>query len=152
MFFLFLLMIRRPPRSTRTDTRFPYTTLFRSRLDGAVLGWQALAVGPRRGLACRGVHALGEDLLGQALLEAGFRLGAQLLLLAAPVGGRKERQDGADDLGEVGAAPRDGEGVVHRLRQVGDQRAHLRRALEGVLRGQPEIGRASCRERVCQYV
>src|SRR3546814_20377289 len=26
----FLLMIRRPPRSTRTDTRFPYPTLFRS--------------------------------------------------------------------------------------------------------------------------
>src|SRR3546814_10422395 len=25
-------MIRRPPRSTRTDTRFPYTTLFRSLL------------------------------------------------------------------------------------------------------------------------
>src|SRR3546814_4668228 len=28
---LFYLMIRRPPRSTRTDTLFPYTTLFRSR-------------------------------------------------------------------------------------------------------------------------
>src|SRR3546814_19939675 len=28
---LFFLMIRRPPRSTRTDTPFPYTTLFRSR-------------------------------------------------------------------------------------------------------------------------
>src|SRR3546814_19889025 len=28
----FVLMIRRPPRSTRTDTLFPYTTLFRSRL------------------------------------------------------------------------------------------------------------------------
>src|SRR3546814_15030322 len=27
---LFVLMIRRPPRSTRTDTLFPYTTLFRS--------------------------------------------------------------------------------------------------------------------------
>src|SRR3546814_4204941 len=26
-------MIRRPPRSTRTDTLFPYTTLFRSPLD-----------------------------------------------------------------------------------------------------------------------
>src|SRR3546814_4212864 len=26
-------MIRRPPRSTRTDTLFPYTTLFRSQLD-----------------------------------------------------------------------------------------------------------------------
>src|SRR3546814_16940487 len=28
--FLFFLRIRRPPRSTRTDTLFPYTTLFRS--------------------------------------------------------------------------------------------------------------------------
>src|SRR3546814_20939261 len=27
---VFLLMLRRPPRSTRTDTFFPYTTLFRS--------------------------------------------------------------------------------------------------------------------------
>src|SRR3546814_3126958 len=27
-------MIRRPPRSTRTDTLFPYTTLFRSRVTG----------------------------------------------------------------------------------------------------------------------
>src|SRR3546814_19594576 len=31
----FFLMIRRPPRSTRTDTLFPYTTLFRS--DATVL-------------------------------------------------------------------------------------------------------------------
>src|SRR3546814_13004844 len=29
-FRFFFLMIRRPPRSTRTDTLFPYTTLFRS--------------------------------------------------------------------------------------------------------------------------
>src|SRR3546814_9741648 len=29
-------MIRRPPRSTRTDTLFPYTTLFRSGLAGAM--------------------------------------------------------------------------------------------------------------------
>src|SRR3546814_2109039 len=35
----FFLMIRRPPRSTRTDTLFPYTTLFRSLTlkPGAVL-------------------------------------------------------------------------------------------------------------------
>src|SRR3546814_1275987 len=32
LFRLFFLMIRRPPRSTRTDTLFPYTTLFRSTL------------------------------------------------------------------------------------------------------------------------
>src|SRR3546814_6325413 len=30
--FVLFLMIRRPPRSTRTDTLFPYTTLFRSTL------------------------------------------------------------------------------------------------------------------------
>src|SRR3546814_19715917 len=32
-------MIRRPPRSTRTDTLFPYTTLFRSIRDGRTL-WE----------------------------------------------------------------------------------------------------------------
>src|SRR3546814_19505831 len=31
-------MIRRPPRSTRTDTLFPYTTLFRSKRHGLVCG------------------------------------------------------------------------------------------------------------------
>src|SRR3546814_18943325 len=43
-FIFFFLMIRRPPRSTRTDTLFPYTTLFRSpssfrsRNDGIQIG------------------------------------------------------------------------------------------------------------------
>src|SRR3546814_7580590 len=40
-------MIRRPPRSTRTDTRFPYTTLFRSlqrRLVAGPCGVDALVV------------------------------------------------------------------------------------------------------------
>src|SRR3546814_16423838 len=37
MFCFFFLMIRRPPRSTRTDTLFPYTTLFRS-LEPAIGG------------------------------------------------------------------------------------------------------------------
>src|SRR3546814_17433952 len=39
-FFFFFLMIRLPPRSTRTDTLFPYTTLFRS--GHAPLGRNAL--------------------------------------------------------------------------------------------------------------
>src|SRR3546814_13364747 len=34
----FFLMIRRPPRSTRTDTLFPYTTLFRSGVLGVNQG------------------------------------------------------------------------------------------------------------------
>src|SRR3546814_19600452 len=41
IFCIFFLMIRRPPRSTRTDTLFPYTTLFRS-LSGAPLAALAL--------------------------------------------------------------------------------------------------------------
>src|SRR3546814_1962356 len=44
-------MLRRPPRSTRTDTLFPYTTLFRSRQQGGALP-RAVAIaiaGPTRG-------------------------------------------------------------------------------------------------------
>src|SRR3546814_18903433 len=40
-FWFFFLSIRRPPRSTRTDTLFPYTTLFRSlpaTINGSVQG------------------------------------------------------------------------------------------------------------------
>src|SRR3546814_5981268 len=43
---LFFLMIRRPPRSTRTDTLFPYTTLFRSRLQHRTWHSQAGALHP----------------------------------------------------------------------------------------------------------
>src|SRR3546814_11663637 len=53
MYFLFFfLMIRRPPRSTRTDTLFPYTTLFRSPFTG----WRCqalIAVRMRKRLAPR---------------------------------------------------------------------------------------------------
>src|SRR3546814_16403628 len=34
LIFVFFVKIRRPPRSTRTDTLFPYTTLFRSDASG----------------------------------------------------------------------------------------------------------------------
>src|SRR3546814_15080201 len=38
----FFLMIRRPPRSTRTDTLFPYTTLFRSAVAQIYAGLSGL--------------------------------------------------------------------------------------------------------------
>src|SRR3546814_3022613 len=41
-------MIRRPPRSTRTDTLFPYTTLFRSRLVEAEERLENIFVALRR--------------------------------------------------------------------------------------------------------
>src|SRR3546814_17419070 len=57
----FFLMIRRPPRSTRTDTLFPYTTLFRS-LDSLI---DALTnLGFLIGLGVK-LHLLG---FGQALM------------------------------------------------------------------------------------
>src|SRR3546814_11093919 len=58
-------MIRRPPRSTRTDTLFPYTTLFRSR--------QRMAVAP--GCAEMGIDALahiGEPHRVQPVEHRGF--------------------------------------------------------------------------------
>src|SRR3546814_6268264 len=48
-FSFFVLMIRRPPRSKRTDTLFPYTTLFRSVLfggdaaDASPAAWEVVA-------------------------------------------------------------------------------------------------------------
>src|SRR3546814_11429667 len=46
---IFFLMIRRPPRSTRTDTLFPYTTLFRS----AAAPSRPRSRGPCRRSPCR---------------------------------------------------------------------------------------------------
>src|SRR3546814_5755245 len=41
-------MIRRPPRSTRTDTLFPYTTLFRSTPRTSGCSWSSSRAGSRR--------------------------------------------------------------------------------------------------------
>src|SRR3546814_11679988 len=87
----FFLMIRRPPRSTRTDTLFPYTTLFRSvkvvlGADAAAM-IQAMAPGAAMAPAIHGVSLLQVD----ALAGAGHRLstncsgaGAKALAAAFP--------------------------------------------------------------------
>src|SRR3546814_19191815 len=93
-FVVFFLMIRRPPRSTRTDTLFPYTTLFRS--IAALLRSRSFMLGAlshdlrtyltrmrlrlelipdttmreRAGPAVEGMHALIEDAL--AFAREGF--------------------------------------------------------------------------------
>src|SRR3546814_18484097 len=59
MFFVFFLMIRRPPRSTRTDTLFPYTTLFRSDGYARITGRPAstiLHLGPGLGNGYANLH------------------------------------------------------------------------------------------------
>src|SRR3546814_7088579 len=70
-------MIRRPPRSTRTDTLFPYTTLFRSGVDAeqvvrgqghhfapravAARSWRQIACHQRKSLAVTGSERRSEE-------------------------------------------------------------------------------------------
>src|SRR3546814_9511302 len=77
---IFFLMIPRPPRSTRTDTRFPYTTLFRSpgvlrrlrhdRADHDLVRHAALAR-RGRGAARRGAADGAVGLLADDAVDAG---------------------------------------------------------------------------------
>src|SRR3546814_19879884 len=87
----FCLLIRRPPRSTRTSTLFPYTTLFRSHIAAPEM--RAAEFGEQHGI-----------------------------LVALPRVQALERRDRI---------------VPSACRELPPRR---------------QIGRASCRERVCQYV
>src|SRR3546814_11428610 len=76
-------MIRRPPRSTRTDTLFPYTTLFRS--GGRAFGFGEIArgahdIGTARGERPRGLHAeSGRDAGDEDALTAKIDAGEHLV-------------------------------------------------------------------------
>src|SRR3546814_11834314 len=70
----FFLMIRRPPRSTRTDTLFPYTTLFRSHAVEEPQAVGHVRAGLAEEQALREIGAAGEFDL--ALLPL-FRVAAQ---------------------------------------------------------------------------
>src|SRR3546814_20197873 len=76
---LFFLMIRPPPRSTRTDTLFPYTTLFRSDIGGGAAGGIAgLAQGKHFGMRFAGslMPALAQHLFATRNHAADHRIGA----------------------------------------------------------------------------
>src|SRR3546814_14361532 len=66
-FLFFFLMIRRPPRYTRTYPLFPYTTLFRSDIRPPP-GWEAARIAPRRSWT---------DAVGQGLPTRGSRVLSQ---------------------------------------------------------------------------
>src|SRR3546814_14896348 len=66
----FLLRLRRPPRSTRTDTLVPYTTLFRSAGTGAGAVLRAEGAGVRVVAGCRPDAALGVSFVGSAASSA----------------------------------------------------------------------------------
>src|SRR3546814_4285706 len=81
-------MIQRPPRSTRTDTLFPYTTLFRS-LGVGVDGDVALVQVRDHGI---GDHALGVGLVDHRLLgdQDRHRRALRVVVLARDVEDRSE--------------------------------------------------------------
>src|SRR3546814_20667690 len=104
-------MIRRPPRSTRTDTLVPYTALFRSLGLGELLERLQLGVG----------------VLDEAV-DGDHRRHAELLHVG-------------NVAAEVRATLLDRVHVLVAQGILGDAAVHLQRA---------QIGRASCRARVCQ--
>src|SRR3546814_1620733 len=64
-------MIRRPPRSTRTDTLFPYTTLFRSSSQQAIhFAAQGIAAGAYDIVIAGGVESMSRVPMGVARLNA----------------------------------------------------------------------------------
>src|SRR3546814_11479540 len=96
-------MIRRPPRSTRTDTLFPYTTLFRSVRIGIVDDADAPAT------EAEARHGgFGEaDLSGKAVELAALAGADQYLYLARSVGeGRREEIQPDLDRKSVGEGKR----------------------------------------------
>src|SRR3546814_5672991 len=82
-------MIRRPPRSTRTDTLFPYTTLFRS-----LSGKKALVVGASSGINLAIAKKLGER---GARLVVASRTPERIAAAAEEL-----RADGLDAIGIAG--------------------------------------------------
>src|SRR3546814_2715231 len=76
-FGFFVLMIRRPPRSTRTDTLFPYTTLFRS----GVSQFSPTSPGPAQG--CSGDSLGGSDGEGGAGVSSPHAARANMLAATA---------------------------------------------------------------------
>src|SRR3546814_17918315 len=98
-------MIRRPPRSTRTDTLFPYTTLFRSEEHTMTTVTTDAPITPLR-------QRMQHDMMMRGL-------------------GRHTQQD--------------------YIRHVRRFAAFLERPPDTATE-EDKIGRASCRERVCQYV
>src|SRR3546814_16086749 len=105
-------MIRRPPRSTRPDTLFPYTTLFRS--------------------------------------QAAERIVPRHVAVERDIGGHFAFIFKAD-----AARVEQGHGIADSVEPFARRVAEIGVGQEGAARFLPPVeehGRASCRERVCQYV
>src|SRR3546814_18809840 len=139
-------MIRRPPRSTRTDTLFPYTTLFRSKKpQTAVSDWTSSPPVAKK-------SAQGDD----------------YAVRAAPPPSKPEPPEIRELRMRLASAKKHREVLLEDFqratRRLSDYDMNIRIASERLntletlhhARQQNwrylQIGRAPCRERVCQYV
>src|SRR3546814_14175072 len=115
-------MIRRPPRSTRTDTLFPYTTLFRS-------GGSRPSVRPTHG---KSAWPRGPPLSSASRMRAAM---SDLDLDEL----RDELADFAQPEKKVGRGPREDRTIAgfEHIQRFADEK---------------ELGRASCRQKVVQSV
>src|SRR3546814_18395654 len=129
-------MIRRPPRSTRTDTLFPYTTLFRSQRlhhrGSGILG-ASRAEDRREGRSEWRAVEVWASLQPTEILLAFLDLVPVLpLILAQLLEVFRELKDGRNGVVVVVVPAGAGHGIAGTAEE--------------------KNGRASCRERVCQYV
>src|SRR3546814_11045742 len=113
-------MIRRPPRSTRTDTLFPYTTLFRS--HGISLFWPG------------------------TLWEAHGYIDARPMRRQHNAAPARCNRSGAGTFGAGIFSPDTCVVKIQHYFAAERNETHEPRKIHR------KIGRASCRERVCQYV
>src|SRR3546814_6676295 len=147
-------MIRPPPRSTRTDTLFPYTTLFRSTAD---------PTGDERTFARAVAEKIGAELLESHHLADAIELDRSVAEAVPFTCGKAHEQAynnivrravdhfGADAL-FVGAGGENVFYLTYSARSLVD-RFNTERWSRGNFKTlHDKIGIASCRERVCQYV
>src|SRR3546814_17367660 len=123
-------MIRRPPRSTRTDTRFPYTTLFRSGAHSFFKAFAPTATPDYSHLT----EGLGRDWYMQRVVFKPYACGTMIHPYIDCTIRLAQQGIRSDDL--VSVVCETGEGLVHRLWEP---------------LAAKQSGRASCRERVWQY-
>src|SRR3546814_13657576 len=132
-------MQRRPPRSTLTDPLFPYTTLFRSQEDRNEASTKVLASPTVRarakalGVDLSMVHSQGER-IRHADLDAYLFYG---------------KGEGYRAPGTSPVRPDEQVKVVGLRRRIAENMAASKRHIPHFTY---EIGSASCRDRVCQYV
>src|SRR3546814_17125793 len=133
-------MIRRPPRSTRTDPLFPYTTLFRSvhgRRSGPCFAASPSSIERKRCLPVARPCGHGSRVGLEKPARSGRKridrltLPAAIMMIDAVALIMPEEEASANEIRHRAAHVR--------FARYADTQTH-------------QLGRASCRERVCQYV